>query len=141
MSRFIAEYFVQKGDEVYVLNRNRHPQPERTKLIEADRHHLGTILRQQSFDAVLDVTAYTREDVSDLLDGMGNLQERFRDYVLISSGAVYPETLPRPFSKHSRQGKINAGVHMASTRWQRSRSFKKGYLMRISCVLPTFMDQ
>ncbi len=70
VSRFIAEYFVQKGDAVYVLNRNRHPQPERTKLIEADRHHLGTILRQQSFDAVLDVTAYTREDVSDLLDGM-----------------------------------------------------------------------
>lgn len=104
VSRFIAEYFAKKGDEVYVLNRNRHPQPARTELIEADRHHLGNCLHYHIFDAVLDVTAYTGEDIIDLLDGMGNLQERFRDYILISSSAVYPETLPQPFLETQQTG-------------------------------------
>lgn len=104
VSRFIAEYFAQKGDEVYVLNRNRHPQPAGTRLIEADRHHLGEILKQQSFDAVLDVTAYTKEDVSDLLDGLGTAHRQFQEYVLISSGAVYPETLPLPFKETQQTG-------------------------------------
>lgn len=104
MSRYIAEYFAREGDEVYVLNRNRHSQPEQTKLIEADRHQLGTTLGQKSFDAVLDVTAYTGEDITDLLGGLGNLQERFRDYLLISSSAVYPETLPQPFLETQQTG-------------------------------------
>ncbi|MDE6363094.1 MAG: NAD-dependent epimerase/dehydratase family protein [Lachnospiraceae bacterium] len=104
VSRFIAEYFAQKGDEVSVLNRNQHPQPSQTTLIEADRHHVGDILKQQSFDAVLDVTAYTGKDVNDLLDGMGTLNRQFQDYVLISSGAVYPETLPPPFLETQQTG-------------------------------------
>lgn len=104
VSRYIAEYFAQKGDDVTVLNRNWHPQQEQTNLIEADRHHLGNILKQQSFDAVLDVTAYTKEDVSDLLDGLGTSHRQFQDYVLISSGAVYPETLPLPFSETQQTG-------------------------------------
>ncbi len=105
VSRFIASYFAQKGDEVYVLNRNRHPQPAKTRLIEADRHQLGEILRQQSFDAVLDVTAYTGKDVDDLLDGLGMSHRQFQDYVLISSSAVYPETLPQPFSETQQTDK------------------------------------
>ena len=104
VSRFIAEYFAKKGDAVYVLNRNHRPQPAQTRLIEADRHHLGDILKQQSFDAVLDITAYTAKDVDDLLDGLGTLHRSFQDYVLISSGAVYPETLPRPFSETQQTG-------------------------------------
>lgn len=96
VSRFIAEYFAQKGDEVYVLNRNRHPQPVQTRLIEADRHQLGELLIRQSFDAVLDVTAYTGKDVEDLLDGLGTSHRQFQDYVLISSSAVYPESPPNP---------------------------------------------
>lgn len=104
VSRYIAEYFAQKGDAVSVINRNRHSQPERTNLIEADRHHLGDILRQQSFDAVLDVTAYTGTDVRSLLDGLGTAQGQFGDYVLISSSAVYPETLPQPFRETQQTG-------------------------------------
>ncbi len=100
VSRFVAEYFADLGDEVYVLNRNRHPQPKGTALIEGDRHELGEILKQYKFDAVLDVTAYTGEDVSDLLDALGE----FGDYVLISSSAVYPEYLPQPFKEEDQTG-------------------------------------
>lgn len=77
---------------VYVLNRNNHPQPLGTKLIKADRHELGDLLKSYDFDAVID-TAYNRADISALLDGLGN----YEDYVFISSSAVYPETLPQPF--------------------------------------------
>ncbi|MDE7478183.1 MAG: NAD-dependent epimerase/dehydratase family protein [Lachnospiraceae bacterium] len=100
VSRFIAEYYVNAGDEVYVLNRNHHPQPENTILIEADRHHLGNILKQYDFDVVLDVNAYTAEDVACLLDAL----KSFQDYIFISSSAVYPESLPQPFYEQQLTG-------------------------------------
>ena len=54
VSRYIAEYYVQKGDEVYVLNRNTKEQSEGVTLIEADRHNLLDILKGYSFDVVID---------------------------------------------------------------------------------------
>lgn len=100
VSKYIAEYYVKAGDEVYVLNRNHHPQPEGCILIEADRHDLGDRLKEYVFDAVLDVTAYTGEDVELLLDALGE----FKDYILISSSAVYPEYLPQPFTEEQETG-------------------------------------
>lgn len=105
VSRYVAEYFAGRGDVVYVLNRNHHPQPDKTILIEADRHQIGDVLTQYSFDTVLDVTAYTGEDVSDLLDALDSAQISVKDYVLISSSAVYPETLPQPFSENQQTGR------------------------------------
>lgn len=99
VSRFIAEYYAEKGDNIYVLNRNTRPQPAGTSLIEADRHALGDSLRQYRFDVVID-TAYTAEDVNSLLDALGG----FGDYVLISSSAVYPESAPQPFTEETGLG-------------------------------------
>lgn len=95
VSRFVAEYFVKQGDEVYVLNRNSRPQVPGVKLIQGDRHSLGARLKGMAFDAVIDVTAYDRRDAEDLVNALGT----FRDYVFISSSAVYPETLSQPFSE------------------------------------------
>ena len=100
VSRYVSEYFADKGDAVYVLNRNHRPQPRGCILIEADRHQLGDQLRRHVFDAVLDVTAYTGKDVSDLFDALENVQ----DYVLISSSAVYPETAQQPFAESQQTG-------------------------------------
>lgn len=100
-SRYIAEYYANVGEEVCVLNRNHHPQPEGTTLIEADRNHLGNVLKQHEFDVILDVTAYTGNDVSNLLEALGS----FKDYVLISSSAVYTESLPQPFTENQQTGK------------------------------------
>lgn len=98
VSRFTAEYFVRKGYSVYVINRNSRPQPKSVNLIECDRHSLGDRLKNLYFDWVIDVTAYTQEDVSSLLSALGG----YGGYILISSSAVYPETLPRPFrEEHS----------------------------------------
>jgi len=95
VSRFIAEYYVAKGYEVYVLNRNNKQQSDGVKLIQADRHALGEVLRSYFFDAVIDVAAYTGEDIRHLLDALGS----YGEYVFISSSAVYPEYAPQPFKE------------------------------------------
>ncbi len=99
-SRFTAEYFVKKGHEVYVLNRNTKPQSNGVKLIEADRHKLGDTLKNYDFDAVLDVASYNETDVSELAEALGEVKQ----YIFISSSAVYPETLPWPFRESQKCG-------------------------------------
>lgn len=101
VSRYAACWFAGQGWEVFVLNRGTRPQPEGVTPILADRHRLGDILKGRHFNAVLDITAYTAEDVSDLLDGLGS----FDDYILLSSSAVYPETLPQPFREEQPVGR------------------------------------
>ncbi|MDE6364349.1 MAG: NAD-dependent epimerase/dehydratase family protein [Lachnospiraceae bacterium] len=100
VSKYVAEYYVARGDEVYVLNRNRHSQSEGTILIEGDRHKLGTTLKKYEFDVVLDITSYTSEDIMLLVEALSNI----RDYIFISSGAVYPETLQQPFQEYQQIG-------------------------------------
>lgn len=101
VSRFTAEWFARNGWEVFVLNRGNHPQPQGTKLIQADRHKLGDILKKFTFDAVLDITAYNKEDIKDLLEALGPV----KDYIFISSSAVYPEYLPQPFCEEQETGR------------------------------------
>lgn len=96
VSRYIAEYYVAKGYEVYVLNRNTREQSKGVHLIQADRHHIGTALRSLHFDAVID-TAYTSKDVELLLDALDSYEE----YIFISSSAVYPEYGVQPFKENS----------------------------------------
>lgn len=99
-SRFTAEYFARQGHSVFVLNRNTRPQSEGVTLIPGDRHDLGDTLKGYHFDAVIDVTAYNEADVAALVQGLGS----FGDYILISSSAVYPETLPQPFREEQSCG-------------------------------------
>lgn len=94
VSRYIAEYYIANGHDVYVLNRNTKEQSKGVTLIEADRHNLGDILQEYYFDIVID-TAYTSNDVESLLDALGE----YKEYVLISSSAVYPEYAPQPFKE------------------------------------------
>lgn len=100
VSRFTAEWFSARGHQVTVLNRGNRPQPKGTQLLCADRHHLKDALQKKRYDAVLDICAYTAADVNDLLDGLGE----FGSYLLISSSAVYPDTLPQPFREEQPVG-------------------------------------
>ena len=102
VSRYIAEYYVKAGHEVYVLNRNTKKQSDGVKLIQADRSNIGNALKGKHFDIVID-TAYSAEDVSHLLDAL----ESFDDYIFISSSAVYPETNEQPFKEDSPLGRNN----------------------------------
>lgn len=64
VSKFMAEYFANKGNNVYVLNRNTKPQLPNVKLIECDRKEISGQLSGLHFDTVIDVTAYTAEDIT-----------------------------------------------------------------------------
>lgn len=100
VSRFIAEYFVSKGDDVYVLNRNTREQSKGVYLINADRHYLGNQLKEHRFDAVIDVNAYNAHDINTMLDSLGD----FHKYIFISSSAVYPDYAKQPFDENTETG-------------------------------------
>lgn len=100
VSRYAAEYFVKKEHEVYVLNRNTKPQSDGVNLINCDRHNIGNRLKDIYFDMIIDVTAYNQSDTEELLNALGN----FGQYIMISSSAVYPETLSQPFNEEQKCG-------------------------------------
>lgn len=99
VSKYAAEYFVGQGYDVYVLNRNSKPQVAGVTLIEADRHALGSLLKDTYFDVVADITAYDAKDIIDLYDALGS----FGIYLMISSSAVYPEYGIQPFTEESEK--------------------------------------
>ena len=100
VSKYVAEYFSQKGEEVYVLNRNTKKQPKGVTLIQADRNKLKDELKKYIFDIVIDVNAYNSEDVTNLLSALGS----FEKYIMISSSAVYPQDEQQPFAEETRVG-------------------------------------
>lgn len=99
VSKYVAEYFVNVGYEVFVLNRNSKPQVQGVKLIEADRHNLGGVLKDTFFDVVADITAYNDNDIIDFVKELGS----FDQYIMISSSAVYPEYGVQPFLEESEK--------------------------------------
>ena len=130
VSRYTASYFADKGDEVFVLNRNTKPQVEGVTLIEADRNDLGDRLKAYSFDLVIDVCAYTKSDIEKLTDALGS----FKDYVFISSSAVYPETLPQPFIEDMHCGKNlvwgDYGVNKLEAEQELMKRVPDAYILR-----------
>ena len=104
VSRFCAEYFVAKGHDVFVLNRNSSVQSSGVTLLNCDRHDftaLQNTLSGINFDAVIDVTAYTADDVEKLCMA---INKRPSCYILISSSAVYPENALQPFGENTTVG-------------------------------------
>ena len=95
VSGYVAKYFTESGHQVWVLNRGTKPQMAGVTLIQADRHALGDALQGLTFDIVIDAVAYDGPEVESLLAAV----EGHPAYVLISSSAVYPETLPQPFTE------------------------------------------
>lgn len=55
VSKYLATYFIAKGDDIYVYNRNTHKQPEKAMLIVGDRNNIGDSLKQYDFDLVIAV--------------------------------------------------------------------------------------
>lgn len=100
VSRFVANY-LKNDNDVYVLNRNTRKQPDGVTLIEADRNHLKDVLRNYHFDAVVDVCAYHKQDIEHLIAA---LNSDVKDYIFISSSAVYPETNVQPFHESQSLG-------------------------------------
>ena len=103
ISRFIATYFVESGDDVTVLNRGSHPQIAGVRTLIADRHNLDHMLDGEHFDAVIDATAYNACDVLDLARRLEHA--KVGTTIMVSSSAVYPETNLQPFAEGVRLGR------------------------------------
>lgn len=99
VSKYVAQYFVNQKYDVYVLNRNTKSQISGVKLIEGDRHNLGSKLKDIYFDVVMDITTYDAMDIIDLCDSLGG----FEQYIMISSSAVYPEDGVQPFKEDGKR--------------------------------------
>lgn len=130
VSRYVAEYFAKRGDQIFVLNRGSRPQSHGVTLIQGDRGNLGTVLKKYNFDAVLDITSYTGADVEHLLDALGD----FGAYILVSSSAVYPETLPQPFTEEQPGGPNSIwkayGVNKLAAEEVLTRRVSGAYILR-----------
>lgn len=130
VSKYTASYFAQRGEDVFVLNRNTKKQVEGVTLIQADRNALGDVLKEHCFDLVIDVCGYTKEDVENLTDALGY----FKDYVFISSSAVYPETLPQPFSEEMPCGENSVwgayGFNKLEAERELSKRVPGAYILR-----------
>lgn len=100
VSKYVAKYFVSKNCEVYVLNRGTKQQIDNVNHICADRDNLKDSLYKYTFDTIIDVCGYNLKDIRNLLDAVGE----FKDYIFISSSAVYPETNEQPFSEDQKIG-------------------------------------
>lgn len=97
VSKFTAKYFVEKGYQVYVLNRGSKPQVEGVTFIRGDRHDIKGMLEGLSFDAVIDITAYKEADIRDFVGSI----PKFETYIMISSSAVYSDKAFLPYKEEA----------------------------------------
>lgn len=103
VSKYLTEYFLQKNHEVYVFNRGTHPQVNGAKLIQGDKTALCPALQKQDFDLILAVNIYNQTEMKNLLDSLSEPSKK-KDFIFISSSAVYPETTPLPFKESDLTG-------------------------------------
>lgn len=107
-TRFIGPAVVRelltRGHQVAVLNRGVTPSnlPKAVERLTADRDDRDAVQRAlagRTFDAVLDLSGYTVEQVQPVLDALG---ERLGHYVFTSSTAVYFGNAIYPIQEHDR---------------------------------------
>lgn len=139
VSKRLAEFFLAEGNEVFVLNRGTHPQVEGAVLVKANRYEIGNTLKDLSFDAVIAVNTYEEKDMKALLDALCDnvgfkKKYRFKDFVFISSSAVYPELNVQPFSEEQSIGwnKIwgDYGLNKVNAEKLLQKRFKDAYILR-----------
>ncbi len=130
VSKFAAEYFVKRGNDVTVINRNSREQVKGVTLLNCDRNNLQNRLKNIHFNLIIDVTAYTKEHISRLLaSGV-----KFDDYIFISSSAVYPETNLQPFTEEQTCGKNSIwgdyGTNKLEAEKMLMNNFPNAYILR-----------
>lgn len=130
VSKYVAEYFASRNNDVFVINRGTKEQTKNVTLIKCDRHSIGDKLKCYHFDVIIDVTAYTRNDISSLLRSAVN----FEQYIFISSSAVYPETNCQPFTEEQSCGKNSVwgdyGLNKLQAEEYLKENFPDAYILR-----------
>ena len=100
----ITKKFLDKDYTVYALNRGTRKNIEGVIFLKADRDNLiemENVLKNLEVDIIVDVSAYTEEQVSILHKVMKN---KFKQYILISSASVYNSIECTPVNEESQTG-------------------------------------
>ena len=100
----IAKKFLEKNNTVYVLNRGTRKNIEGVIFLKTDRDNyieMKNTLKDIEVDVIVDVSAYTEEQVNILHKVMKN---KFKQYILISSASVYNNIECTPVNEESHTG-------------------------------------
>ncbi|WP_338945172.1 SDR family oxidoreductase [Fusobacterium canifelinum] len=100
----ITKKFLDKDYTVYALNRGTRKNIEGVIFLKTDRDNLiemENVLKNLEVDIIVDVSAYTEEQVSILHKVMKN---KFKQYILISSASVYNSIECTPVNEESQTG-------------------------------------
>lgn len=92
VSSSLAKYLIKRGYEVDILTRGIQPinydgYKNHLKCDRKSKDELQVLLDGRVYDAIFDISAYTREDVEILLSTI-NIKS-VKKYIFCSSGAVY----------------------------------------------------
>ena len=100
----IAKKFLEKNNTVYVLNRGTRKNIEGVIFLKTDRDNyieMKNTLKDIEVDVIVDVSAYTEEQVNILHKVMKN---KFKQYILISSASIYNNIKCTPVNEESHTG-------------------------------------
>ena len=100
----IVKKFLEKDYTLYILNRGTRKNIEEVIFFKVDRDNfieMENILKNIDVDIIIDVSAYTEEQVDILHKVMKN---RFKQYILISSASVYNNIESTPANEESQTG-------------------------------------
>ena len=100
----IVKKFLEKDYTIYILNRRTRKNIEEVIFFKVDRDNfieMENILKNIDVDIIIDVSAYTEEQVDILHKVMKN---RFKQYILISSASVYNNIESTPANEESQTG-------------------------------------
>ena len=100
----VAKKLLEKNYKVYVLNRGIRKNLDNVIFLKADRKNISemkNILKNIEVDVIIDISAYTEEQVEILQRVMKN---KFKQYILISSASVYNNIECTPVNEESQTG-------------------------------------
>ena len=100
----IVKKFLEKDYTIYILNRGTRKNIEEVIFFKVDRDNfieMENILKNIDVDIIIDVSAYTEEQVNILHKVMKN---KFKQYILISSASVYNNIECTPVNEESQTG-------------------------------------
>ena len=100
----IVKKFLEKDYTIYILNRGTRKNIEEVIFFKVDRDNfieMENILKNIDVDIIIDVSAYTEEQVDILHKVMKN---SFKQYILISSASVYNNIESTPANEESQTG-------------------------------------
>ena len=100
----VAKKLLEKNYKVYVLNRGIRKNLDNVIFLKADRKNISemeNILKNIEIDVIIDISAYTEEQVEILQRVMKN---KFKQYILISSASIYTDITESPAKEDDPTG-------------------------------------